>query len=102
MKVNPSYFLLPFLLILLSINLAACSTVEPAHTPIAVNPETFSVRHDDLIQSQPNIISRQEVHRLSARQEQQFLDFYHAKVRKNIPANQRVADYIEHFVESFT
>lgn len=102
MKIIYSSYLRRLSLLLLLASLAACSTVEPTDTQTITTPKQFSIRHDELFGKKPDIIDRYAVLKLTTEQEQQFLDFYRSESRVGMTPNQRVAEYIQRFIEGFT
>ncbi|MFT5693664.1 MAG: Flp pilus assembly protein TadD [Oceanicoccus sp.] len=79
--------------------LMACSVVQ--QEPVQFDAPVFSVRYDTPFSSRPDIAGVEEIHQLSFSQQQHFLSYFHDYRRRKVPSHERVANYLENFVDEF-
>ena len=77
--------------------LMACSVIQQAPVPLAT--PIFSVRYDTPFTRRPDIKGVDGIHRLSFAQQQHFLSYFYDNRRRNIAPHERVANYLENFVD---
>ena len=79
--------------------LMACSSVEPVQDP--VKPPAFSIIHHDIFSERPRISTPREIHRLTPKQQAEFLAYFNSEARGSTPAHQRVSNYLEEITVGF-
>lgn len=84
--------------ILLSCLLTACASTDHH---LRSNQPSISFQSDLFGQPQ-NIISSENIYRLSVSQQQEFLTFFNDPIRENTPKHERVSDYLKNITTHFS
>lgn len=96
---NPEFCGLPVVALLLSaLILGSCAT---SSNQSALEDLPFSFENTELFGEPPPTITESQIHQLSPLQEQAFLAYFNNPSRRDIPAHQRVSDYLQLKAEYF-
>jgi len=82
----------------LSMLVISCAGLKPSATP---SPR-FPFKDPELFKNRPHIVSEEQIHRLSPAREKEFLTFFNAPSRQDIPAHKRLYQYLNKITENIT
>ncbi|MEX0739524.1 MAG: tetratricopeptide repeat protein [Pseudohongiella sp.] len=87
-------------LLLLVALLPACHTLESSQP--SASPEPFISQMEGLYGPRPEIVTSEQLHRLTPEQEREFLAYFNAPIRSSQPPQWRLIRYLEARLSSFS